>query len=246
MADREQSGSGKGRGAGTRAGTRSRANDPHAAAQQELGSIIDRRLGLDRRQLDQGAAPDGSDRRGGGVGEGGASRGGSEPREETVTGLERRRGPGRRRSDFRAAAEDGEMNREQFLFLMAIDAFKKANGRSFPSWSDVLEVVRLLGYRKTAGSELNLPNAEDWRERSDAPSGVRPDGWERRFSQDERASLDAAYGVAVGGDGPDGDGPDGGELFLDAGVLGADEIGDDAFDELSCDDLGLEDLDDAA
>ena len=92
------------------------------------------------------------------------------------------------------------MNREQFLFLMAIDAFKKSNGKSFPSWSDVLEVVRLLGYRKTAASELNLPNAEDWRERPDAASGVRPDGWERRFTREEKASLDAVYGMTFGDD----------------------------------------------
>jgi hypothetical protein len=96
------------------------------------------------------------------------------------TGLERRRGPGRRRSDFTKAAEEGEMTDEQFLFLVAIDAFKKANGRSFPAWSDVLEVIRLLGYRKTMPSELNLPNAEDWCEPANADAGVRPDRWEER------------------------------------------------------------------
>ncbi len=89
------------------------------------------------------------------------------------TGLERRRGPGRRRSDFTKAAEEGEMTREQFLFVMAIDAFKRANNVAFPTWTDVLEVLRLLGYRKTLPSSLNLPNAEDWVERPDAPAGVR-------------------------------------------------------------------------
>lgn len=90
------------------------------------------------------------------------------------TGLERRRGPGRRLSDFIKAAEEGEMNQEQFLFLVAIDAFKKANGKTYPSWTDVLEVIRLLGYRKTMPSELKLNNAEDWREAADAPAEVRP------------------------------------------------------------------------
>ena len=89
------------------------------------------------------------------------------------TGLERRRGPGRRRTDFTKAAEEGEMTKEQFLFLMAIDAFKQANGKTFPAWTDVLEVIRLLGYRKTCSSELTLPNAEDWHEKADAHSGVR-------------------------------------------------------------------------
>lgn len=106
---------------------------------------IDPRSGLDRRNL----------------------------RPASDTGLERRRGPGRRRTDFTKAAEEGEMNKEQFLFLVAIDAFKKANAKTFPSWTDVLEVMRLLGYRKTCASVLNLPIAEDWTEKSDAPHGVR-------------------------------------------------------------------------
>lgn len=75
------------------------------------------------------------------------------------------------------------MNTEQFLFLMAVDAFKKSNDRMFPTWTDVLEVIRLLGYRKTMPSELNLPAAEDWLERSDAPANVRPDRWAERFTE---------------------------------------------------------------
>lgn len=72
------------------------------------------------------------------------------------------------------------MTTEQFLFLMAIEAFKKSNNKAFPTWTDVLEVVRLLGYRKTCRSELTLGAAEDWLEPADAPSNVRPRGWERR------------------------------------------------------------------
>lgn len=106
-------------------------------------------------------------------------------------GLERGRGPGRRRSDFLKAAEEGEMTTEQYLFLAAIDAFKKSNGVMFPKWTDVLEVVRLLGYRKVRASELNLRNADDWRERPDTPANVRPDNFERRFrksgAEDEAA-----------------------------------------------------------
>ena len=65
------------------------------------------------------------------------------------------------------------MTQEQFLFVMAIDAFKRVNGLTFPTWTDVLEVIRKLGYRKTMPSELNLGRrAEDWTERADAPSGV--------------------------------------------------------------------------
>ena len=89
------------------------------------------------------------------------------------TNLERRRGPGRRRTDFMKSAEEGEMTQEQFLFVLAIDAFKRVNGKTFPTWTDVLEVIRKLGYRKTMASELRLgPKAVDWTERPDSPSGV--------------------------------------------------------------------------
>jgi len=85
-------------------------------------------------------------------------------------GLERRRGPGRRLSDFAKAAEEGEMNIEQFLFIQAIDAFKRANNKPFPSWTEVLEVIRKLGYRKTCKMSLNLPQCEDWTEDANAPA----------------------------------------------------------------------------
>jgi len=110
--------------------------------------VIDRRLGLDRR-LTSDSNPD----------------------------LNRRRGPGRRLSDFTKAAEEGEMTKEQFLFLMAIDEFKKTNQKAFPTWTDVLEVIRLLGYRKTMSSEIRLSRAEDWREEPFGPSNVRAPRW---------------------------------------------------------------------
>jgi len=65
-------------------------------------------------------------------------------------GLERRRGPGRRRSDDRKAAEEGQMSDEQFEFLMAIDEYKRKNSRPFPTWTEVFEVIKALGYRKVA------------------------------------------------------------------------------------------------
>ncbi len=65
------------------------------------------------------------------------------------------------------------MTDEQFLFIQAIDAFKRVNGKTFPTWTDVLEVVRKLGYRKTMSSELNLDiETSDWTEEPDGPSGV--------------------------------------------------------------------------
>ena len=107
---------------------------------------------------------------------------------DETNGFQRRRGPGRRLSDFVKAAEEGEMTPEQFLFLVAIDAFKKANGVAYPSWTDVLEVVRLLGYRKTMPAEIAFRNAEDWREQPNAESGVRPQRWQERFLPGELGS----------------------------------------------------------
>jgi hypothetical protein len=71
------------------------------------------------------------------------------------------------------SAEEGEMTQEQFMFVMAIDVFKRVNNKTFPTWTDVLEVIRKLGYRKTMPSELNLGrHSEDWTEAPDAPCGV--------------------------------------------------------------------------
>jgi len=68
-------------------------------------------------------------------------------------GLDRRRGPGRRRSDDRRSAEEGEMTDEQFEFLMAVNEYKRVNKRPFPTWTEVLDVIKALGYRKVAEPE---------------------------------------------------------------------------------------------
>jgi len=85
-------------------------------------SVVDRRLGIDIR--------------GNGI--------------ERRSGLDRRRGPGRRLSDSRKAAEEGHMTDEQFEFIKAIDEYKRNNDRPFPTWTEVLEVIKAIGYRKVA------------------------------------------------------------------------------------------------
>ena len=69
---------------------------------------------------------------------------------ERRLGLDRRRGPGIRRDDERKSAEEGEMTDEQFEFLMAIDQYKRQNNRPFPTWTEVLDVIKAVGYRKVA------------------------------------------------------------------------------------------------
>jgi hypothetical protein len=106
----------------------------------------DRRSGIDRRcQSDQNYT--GPERR---VAE----------RRDT-TGLERRRGPGRRRSDDRRCAEEGEMTAEQFEFVMAIETYKKVNKRLYPTWTEVLEVMAQLGYRKVLARDIKLENVPE-------------------------------------------------------------------------------------
>lgn len=48
----------------------------------------------------------------------------------------------------RSAPALAEVDAEVLEFIAAIDEFKRSNGRPFPSWSEVLLVVRQLGYRR--------------------------------------------------------------------------------------------------
>ena len=110
-------------------------------------TVVDRRTGVDRRQVETDPADLAVDRR---VGE-----------RRSNTGLERRRGPGRRRTDDRRSAEEGEMTVEQFEFCMAIETYKKVNKRLFPTWTEVLEVIHQLGYRKVCARSIKLENCPE-------------------------------------------------------------------------------------
>ncbi len=76
-------------------------------------------------------------------------------------GLDRRRGPGRRLTDERKAAEQGQMSDEQFEFLLAIEEYKKQNDKRFPTWTEVFEVIQALGYRKVAEPQSLKPFIKD-------------------------------------------------------------------------------------
>ncbi len=76
-------------------------------------------------------------------------------------GAGRRRGPGRRLTDERKSAEQGQMSDEQFEFLLAIDEYKRKNTRPFPTWTEVLEVIKAMGYRKVAEPQSLKPFVKD-------------------------------------------------------------------------------------
>lgn len=42
------------------------------------------------------------------------------------------------------------MNEEQLAFILAMDEYKRANNRPFPTWTEVLDILLYLGYRKVA------------------------------------------------------------------------------------------------
>jgi hypothetical protein len=85
--------------------------------------VQDRRQGSDRRKKDVGP-PDGVERR-------------------TTT---RRKVERRRQIDPTTCERD--YSDDEIEFMKAMDLYKRRSGRQFPTWSEVLEVIRNLGYRK--------------------------------------------------------------------------------------------------
>jgi hypothetical protein len=67
-------------------------------------------------------------------------RGGRTPREEL---------PERRRQVDPTTCER-DYTDEEIVFMKSMDNYKRDNRRPFPTWSEVLEVLRALGYRKVA------------------------------------------------------------------------------------------------
>src|SRR5262249_49660632 len=66
---------------------------------------------------------------------------------ERRSGKDRRlQGERRRQGDPTTCEKD--YSDEEILFMKAMDQYKRANRRPFPTWSEVLEVLRALGYRK--------------------------------------------------------------------------------------------------
>ena len=64
------------------------------------------------------------------------------------------------------------MSDEQFEFLMAIDEYKRKNSRPFPTWTEVLEVIKAIGYRRVAEPQPLEQSEEDPEERTTVPLGT--------------------------------------------------------------------------
>lgn len=52
-----------------------------------------------------------------------------------------------------------EYTAEECEFLIAIDRYKRTRRRPYPSWSEVLQVLRSLGWRKPSAPTDDSPSA---------------------------------------------------------------------------------------
>src|SRR5438552_3564601 len=83
---------------------------------------------------------------------------GADRRKRTIpVAVERRKGSerreqeqGERRRQVDPTTCERDYTDEEILFMKAMDQYKRDNRRPFPTWSEVLEVLRALGYRKVA------------------------------------------------------------------------------------------------
>ncbi len=89
----------------------------------------------------------------------------SEERRKTETPVgterraaERRKVPRRRQIDPTTCERDYSL--DEIEFMQAMDAYKRASGRMFPTCSEILEVIRALGYVKTTPIAPATPPAE--------------------------------------------------------------------------------------
>jgi hypothetical protein len=74
-------------------------------------------------------------------------------RDENFQGVERRSSDRRkieRRRQIDPTTCEREYKPDEIEFMRAMDDYKRRSGRQFPTWSEVLEVLRDLGYRKVA------------------------------------------------------------------------------------------------
>jgi hypothetical protein len=67
---------------------------------------------------------------------------------QATRAAEARNASGRRRFIDPATCER-DYSTAELEFMQAMQAYKKSSGRMFPTWSEVLEVLRALGYEKT-------------------------------------------------------------------------------------------------
>ena len=63
--------------------------------------------------------------------------------------VKERRGKVQRRRQIDPTTCERDYSEDEIEFMRALDEYKRANGRMFPTCSEILEVVRGLGYQRT-------------------------------------------------------------------------------------------------
>src|ERR1017187_1436659 len=69
---------------------------------------------------------------------------------ERRSAKDRRDEKGERRRQIDPTTCERDYTNDEIEFMKAKDQYKRDNRRPFPTWSEVLEVMRALGYRKVA------------------------------------------------------------------------------------------------
>jgi hypothetical protein len=59
----------------------------------------------------------------------------------------------KRRRHIEPATCERHYSADEVEFMNAMQVYKQSSGRMFPTWSEVLEVLGALGYRKTDGDD---------------------------------------------------------------------------------------------
>jgi hypothetical protein len=67
---------------------------------------------------------------------------------ERRSGVDRRQGERRRQVDPTTCEK--EYSADEIEFMRAMELYKRVCHRPFPTWTEVLEVIKALGYRKVA------------------------------------------------------------------------------------------------
>ena len=67
---------------------------------------------------------------------------------------QREGGKGERRRQVDPTTCEKDYSDEEITFMKAMDQYKRDNRRPFPTWSEVLEVLRAMGYRKVAAQSM--------------------------------------------------------------------------------------------
>jgi len=111
------------------------------AATLDMELVVEQRLGANRRVSDRRRFPSQ----------------GQPPGEERR--VEARRKTERRRQIDPTTCER-DYTGDEVEFMSAMDTYKRRSGRAVPTWSEVLEVIRSLGYRKVeAPSEIIMKSS---------------------------------------------------------------------------------------